>query len=494
MTPDMDSGPQDSRWDLALRHEGRTDWVLLVTCAGDEDTGGGLCVFDGKKLDTIDRLSSAGLRVEGGRIIRMLRAALSTGGGEFLVYDARGVRQYFRVDELSDGHFFAWDGRHIIAASTGTNSVLWINLAGEVERVWRMPGEDDSCHLNEIVLHAGNLYACAFGTYANYRGYKGHERSGHGHVSNLKTGERVAEGLCEPHSPRVIGGHWWVCNSMMSEVIEFEDDGRTAKRVIKLNCFTRGLAASDDYVFVGESARRSDRGRVTGGSVAVVSRHTYETVARLPLPFQEISEIALAPEELIEGLRRGFRTNLLRVREQDQLALFRSVGIEPHRLWAVADPLSPDQCRVEVEASPPERFEAGKLTLVACTIRNRSESFYASALFYPVSISYKWQPTEHSPAIDHQEGLRTAIPKTLCPGESCECRIEILPPPVPGEFLLTITLVQEGVCWFDEIEPLNGWSAIVEVTEPDAAGLATGSTPDSTRSSPADVVQQRPLG
>ncbi len=463
----MRNKPRAKNGDLPIQLDGRPGHFLLATCAGDEDTGGGLCAFDGRELETIDRLSSAGLKAEHGRVVRMLRATLSAGGGEFLVYDARGVRQYFRVDEMSDGHFLAWDGRHIIAASTGTNSILWINLAGEVERIWRMPGEDDSCHMNEVVLHEGRLYACVFGRYANYRGYKGHERSGHGHVFDLETGERVADGLCAPHSPRFLDGHWWVCNSMMGEVIEFETDGRTAKRIVKLDGFTRGMVASDDYIFVGESARRSDRGKVVGGSIAVVSRESFELVARVPLPFQEVSELAIAPAEMVGGLRKGFRTNLLRVGEQDQLFLFRSAGIEPKRLWAHGEPLEPEECRAEVHASYPEAFEAGKLTLVPCRVTNRSESFYFSALSHPVYVSYKWTLTERSPFIEHQEGLRTAIPHVLAPAESFDCRIEVLPPPVAGEFVLTVTLVQDGVCWFDEIDAMNGFRKTVIVRGPE---------------------------
>jgi len=450
---------------LSISVDSDEEFVLLASCAGDEDTGGGLCSFDGRKVETIDRVSSAGLCVTQDRIFRLLRTPLMTGGGEMLIYDSRGVKNYLRVDELADGHYIAWDGRHVVVASTGTNSILWLTPGGEVARVWRAPGEDDSWHLNDLTFHEGRLYVCAFGNYAGYRGYKGFERHGHGHVFDLENGRTVASGLCAPHSPRFFDGYWSVCNSMNGELVQFDAPGRI-RRSVELAGFTRGLAIGDRYVFVGESSRRSDRGGVRRATIAVIDRETFELVDRVGVPFQEISDLALAPAGLAAGASNGFRTNHMRTSEQDQLSLFREIGINPQCIWASSDPLAPEQCRVRVEASLPAEFDAGKLTLISCAITNRSECFYCSAIPNPVYISYKWQLTERSPAMDHQEGLRTSLPRMLAPAETLTCRIEVLPPPLAGEFLLTITLVQEGVGWFDEFDPCSGFSCLMQIKEP----------------------------
>lgn len=110
----------------------------------------------------------------GNRLARLLRASLNTGGGEILIYDGRGVYHCLRIDELSDAHYVAWDGQYLVISSTGNNSVLWVTLGGEIVRGWRPPGEDDSWHVNDIWLVGETLYACAFGRYAKYRGYKDH--------------------------------------------------------------------------------------------------------------------------------------------------------------------------------------------------------------------------------------------------------------------------------------------------------------------------------
>ncbi len=74
-------------------------------------------------------------------------------------------------------------------------------------------------------------------------------------------------------------------------------------------------------LYVGESALRGSLADASA-SVAVVSRDDWTVVARIPLPCDEVYDIVVAPEALIEGVRRGFRTNPVRTAERDQLALF----------------------------------------------------------------------------------------------------------------------------------------------------------------------------
>jgi hypothetical protein len=120
------------------------------------------------------------------------------------------------------------------------------------------------------------------------------------------------------------------------------------------------------------------------------------------------------------------------------------------------------------------RFVAGKLTLVDCTVTNVGEGFLCSELPYPVYLSYKWRRTAKSPEFPHLEGLRTRLPKTLPPGESIRCRIELEVPGIEGEVKLTITMLQEKVVWFDELDELNGCSAVVKICKP--AGNNTAPT------------------
>jgi hypothetical protein len=439
-----------------------TENILLISCADDGGTGGGLCVVDGNALSVIDRISTAGLTVFDGRLARLLRTPISTGGGEILVYDACGVTHYLRVDELSDAHYMAWDGEHLITASTGNNSLLWIMLDGIVLRRWRAPGADDSWHLNDVCLVENRLYACAFGKYSDYRGYKTRLGSGDGFVFEVASGQVVVSGLCAPHNPRYFDHAWTVCDSLRESVVQLDAHTGLPRNQAQLRSFTRGLAITDDYVIVGESANRNQAGAPKTGSVAILRRSDFGFVTRFEVPFREVSDVVVAPATVLQGVKTGFRTNLLRVSESNQLQMFHDIGIEPKRLWAISERLANEQCKIQINAAIPDQFICGEVILVSCTVKNLAESFLCSELPHPVYLSYRWSVVGGSVSIDATEGIRTRLPCMLAPAASIDCRIEIRGPQTDGEFGLLITMVQEGVVWFSDVDLANSCSATVK--------------------------------
>ena len=451
------------------------DGVLLVSGAGDRDTGGGLCALDAESSETVDRVSTSGMAVFEGRLARLLRTPLSTGGGEILIYDGRGISHYLRVDELSDSHTIAWAGEDVIVSSTGTNSLLWISLSGKVLRRWRAPGEDDSWHLNDVCLVGGRVHACSFGRFAHYRGYKDHILTGTGFVFDIVSGRSVVTGLCAPHSPRYFDGAWTVCDSSRNSVVQVDAEGHRIQQAM-LRSFTRGLAVTDDYLIVGESAQRAPGGGSAVASVAILRRVDFSFVARLNVPFSEIGEIVVVPRDLLQAVKTGFRTNALRVSESDQLQMFRDVGIEPKRLWAVSEVLTSDQCKVRIDAEFPASFICGKPTLVSCTVQNLSEVFLCSEAPYPVLLSYRWKDSRDSAALASDDGNRTRLPCMLPPGSSISFRVDVKAPDVEGEFELLMTLVQEHVIWFDSVDhPSNVCCAKVKVVRAESAELLRNS-------------------
>lgn len=446
--------------------------ILLVSGAGDGDTGGGLCAVDGENVEMIDRVSSGGITLFEGRLGRVLRIPLATGGGEILIYDSRGVSHYLRIDELSDAHYMAWDGQHLIVSSTGNDSLLWITLGGEVVHRWRAPasGGNDSWHLNDVRLVGQRLYACAFGRHAHYRDYKAHLNGGDGFLFDVASGHSVVTGLFAPHSPRYFDNAWTVCDSLRNSVVQVDAEGHR-KREAKLRSFTRGMAITDDYVIVGESVHRTTDCGPTTGSVVVLRRSDFSFVARFEVPFREVSEIVVAPRALLGGVKSGFRTNPLRAGESDQLQMFRDVGIEPKRLWAISERLTPDRCKVRVDAKIPATFMRGKLSLVECTVQNLSEAFLCSEVPYPVHVSYRWKSMLDPTKTASGDGNRTRLPCMLPPGSSLRCRIEVLAPDIEGEFEICITLVQENIAWFNDLDPANACSAIVKVVPAESGEL-----------------------
>jgi hypothetical protein len=253
-----------------------TDVVLLASAFGD-DTGGGLFAVDANGVEQLDTLSSTGLALAGRRLVRLLRAPLEPGyGSELLVYDARGVAAYLRLDEIDDPHDVLWDGRNYVIVSTTSNAIVWVAPSGEIVRRWQAPGEGDAWHLNSLTTVEGKLFAAAFGEFDRHRAWTEHDPTQTGFVFEPETGERVVRGLTCPHHPRFLDGTWVVCNSKDHELVAIGAGGRVAQR-LRLNGWTRGIESSERFLFVGESAARDDSGAAATASVAVLSRRGWSS-------------------------------------------------------------------------------------------------------------------------------------------------------------------------------------------------------------------------
>ena len=433
----------------------RNDDVTLLVSGFGERSGGGIFAVSGRRVEQVDSLSSTGLAVGRGRVARLVRSATEHYGSELLLYDVHGVERYVRLDEVVDPHDVAWDGMHYVVASTTANSLFWLSEHGEVIRRWQTPGDGDAWHLNSLVMADGRLYAAAFGRFEHHRDWIDHKHDGRGIVFDVESGRDVLTGLDCPHHPRRLAGSWLVCNSARRELLELDDDGRVLRR-LELRSWTRGLAIADGTLFVGESSTRD--GTSEDASIAVVSRADWRVRDRIDLPCDEIYDVVVAPAELVDGVRRGFRTNPLRAAERDQLALFDEVGARPPRLWATGDALAPEHCRVALSATLPRELTTGSWHEVTCRIENLGPAFLVSAPPHPVHISYRWVAGSSI-----EEGERTRLPQSIAPRASAECYLGLRTPAIPGLYELRVTLVQEGVAWFDDLDPSNAWGTTVAV-------------------------------
>lgn len=426
--------------------------------------------MEGNDLQEIDRLSSTGLNLAGDRLLRLLRSVDPDSPGELLIYDRRGVERYYRIDELTDPHDILWDSENFVAVSTLSNMVLWISPSGEVVRRWKAPGEGDTWHVNSVLLHEDKLFLSAFGRYQRHREWAEHKDRPTGFLLNLADFTEVLAGLNHPHHPRYFDDAWAVCNSMTNEVLQIDPRTGEIRRRTRLNGYTRGFAVSDDLMFIGESANRREPGSQQTASIAILSRGTWEVLGRVALPCREVYDLLVVRDtHLLGGIRRGFRTNSTRVLEQDQLALFHQVGVRPVRLWAISDPLPPEVCRIRIEASPPTTMEAGGIIEFECLCHSLTGAILISAPPCPVHLSYKWLEPTSGAQLPGIEGLRTTLPRALPPGEDLNVMIRVQAPAVPGEYELRVTMVQEFVAWFDDLDGGNAFSARVTIAGADAA-------------------------
>jgi Domain of unknown function (DUF4915) len=283
-------------------------------------------------------------------------------------------------------------------------------------------------------------------------------REGAGIVFDVASQELVLTGLTAPHNPQHIANGWLVCNSGTGEVLEFDEQG-VPRRGVELGGWTRGLVLLDDLLLVGLSARRDESAPSATAELVVLDRDSFAERERFTLPCREIYDLALAPAAFAEGLRRGLRTSGRLEAELVQASMFESVGVEPVRLWATGEPLPHEAMRSQVTADVSSPMRAGDRELVPCVVRNDGGAILTSSPPNPVSLSYRWY--DGRSAIS--EGNRVSLPHALPPGAPVAIDLPLDVPLEAGRYRLSVSLVQEHVAWFDEVDPRNGWSNAVEV-------------------------------
>jgi hypothetical protein len=264
--------------------------------------------FDGVDVEVVDRLSTTGLCLAEQRLCRLLWADDDFNGPiECLCYDAGGVQHYFRVDGLAEPHDVAWDGRQFLVVSTATNSILRVTQTGTVTGRWQAAGSGDAWHLNNLLVLGDTVLVSAFGRFQEHRQWTREDVHGAGMVFDLTSGHDLLTGLSCPHNPRFFDRAWSVCNSKTGELLQFDAVSRSMRRGAQLHGWTRGVAVSGSYLFVGVSARRHDGNDRDLGRIAVVCRQTWKVLEEISIPCREVYDLVLVPAELLNGVRRGFR-------------------------------------------------------------------------------------------------------------------------------------------------------------------------------------------
>lgn len=137
---------------------------------------------------------------------------------------------------------------------------------------------------------------------------------------------------------------------------------------------------------------------------------------------------------------------------------FTVVQLPPAPPRLTQPPLAADACQIRVAADLPAEVRSGEVVEVACEIKNAGPVPLASEAPNPVCVSYRWLGPGGV-----REGGRTALPEPLAPGATIGVPLRLVAPGETGEYTLRLTLVQEHVRWFDDVDGANGVTATVAV-------------------------------
>jgi hypothetical protein len=125
-------------------------------------------------------------------------------------------------------------------------------------------------------------------------------------------------------------------------------------------------------------------------------------------------------------------------------------GRQSHEAVAAAPeavPASADEWRVEwVESQVPETMPRSATQEIRATFRNAGDRGMAND---NLSISYHWfAPTAAGSKQVVWDGIRTPVTTSLEPGATFSSSVRVQTPDEPGDYLLVIDLVRDGVSWF----------------------------------------------
>lgn len=100
--------------------------------------------------------------------------------------------------------------------------------------------------------------------------------------------------------------------------------------------------------------------------------------------------------------------------------------------------------------SPVERLrlQAGRLTNLPLTVVNLAEAPISSFSASPILLSYHWK--RKSGELVVWDGVRTSLPRVMHKGDADDLFVAVRAPEEPGDYLLEVSMLEEGMAWFDD--------------------------------------------
>jgi hypothetical protein len=120
-------------------------------------------------------------------------------------------------------------------------------------------------------------------------------------------------------------------------------------------------------------------------------------------------------------------------------------------------------CRVLLAAEAPASVAAGSSFRVPYRLENRAEQTLMPSYPFRIHLGYRWfDPSGAEVATG--EAPRTLLPGPVATGEAVHGWIDVDANCAPGRYQLRLSVVQDGVAWFDDIDPANGCCAEIVIT------------------------------
>lgn len=145
-----------------------------------------------------------------------------------------------------------------------------------------------------------------------------------------------------------------------------------------------------------------------------------------------------------------------------------------------------DWYHATVVSEPLPQLAARQVISVPVTVRNDGRMVWPSLGVLPVHVSYHWMSATEDVYLVF-DGLRSALPHDVSPGETVSVLAIVQAPPRQGDYRLQWDLVHENVTWFDRKQGMTGEIRAYKITQAQAVG--SQQTPSSSMPPPV-VIQE----
>jgi hypothetical protein len=412
--------------------------------------GGGLWRIDGGEVTLVDSMPTHGLVTDNVMVYRVV--AVPDGRFALAMYDAKGLVNCVRLSPKFDqcAHV-AIDGPRLIICTDRAAFVLDLSDMNS-DLLWSVDSARTT-RITAVGVVDSQPAAAIFD--------RGSNDDATGGIVELRSLRTKTIDNAMPTAFLVIDSHLVIGDSLGRRMLVCNAAG-TVEREIPVNGLPTAIAAAGDYLSIALAADPSET--TFSSEVITLDTKSWSAVSRHGnIPFAP-NAIAVVSAPLAAGLAIGRRTNVTRVMQEDQLRMFRSLGIKPSRLWgSSAVPVS-TSLRAEFDADIPSVAESLSRFFVKCEVTNRGDAIFTSAQPHPIEFYYRWLSTDGSPAT--VSSFRTPLPRALPPMESLSCAVLVATPERPGDYQFQLTLAQDGVGAFDDFDASSCVMKAISVRAP----------------------------
>jgi len=175
-----------------------------------------------------------------------------------------------------------------------------------------------------------------------------------------------------------------------------------------------------------------------------------DSLAFLPDESFDFVYSVLVLQHMTPELARRYLAELVRVVRPDGLLVFQ---VPSGRIPQAKLPRS----AVLAEIEPLDRglqLEAGEEATVRARVRNAGAAAWPALMGgRPIHLGNHWRDAEGK-VLQLDDG-RVPLPHDVAPGQEAELELPVTAPVEPGEYVLELDLVQEGVAWFSQRRRLS---------------------------------------